>query len=151
MVNVKQLAKKKELITGGTFACTGCQAIYGLRLVGMALGKDTVIINAAGCMTLTATHPYTCYKTPWLFNAIENAASTATGVAKGFEAQGKKVNVVCYAGDGMYSLDYSLSDGGHRRWIAASEEGHRVRVYLRRGAQVVPEKKRKKISEVKIV
>jgi|SaaInlStandDraft_3_1057020.scaffolds.fasta_scaffold259155_1 hypothetical protein len=58
---------------------------------------------------------------------------------------------VCYAGDGMYSLDYSLSDGGHRRWIAASEEGHRVRVYLRRGAQVVPEKKRKKISEVKIV
>ena len=103
MVDVKKLAKKEELITGGTFACTGCQAIYGLRLVGMALGKNTVIINASGCMTLTATHPYTCYKTPWLFNAIENAASTATGVAKGFEAQGKKVNVVCYAGDGSTS------------------------------------------------
>jgi len=67
------------------------------------LGKEVVIVNAAGCMTLTATNPYTCYKTPWLYNAMENAASTATGVVKGLEAQGKKAIVVCYVGDGATS------------------------------------------------
>jgi pyruvate ferredoxin oxidoreductase beta subunit len=103
MVNVKELAKGKEQIDGGTFACSGCQAIYGLRMVGLALGKETVVVNAAGCMTLTVGNPYTCFKFPWLYNAMENAASTATGVKKGFEIQGKKINVVCYVGDGATS------------------------------------------------
>ena len=103
MVNVKELTKKEDLINGGTFACSGCQPIYGLRLVGLALGKETVVVNAAGCMTLTVSNPYTCFKFPWLYNAMENAASTATGVKKGFEILGKKVNVVCYVGDGATS------------------------------------------------
>ncbi|MFH1972320.1 MAG: thiamine pyrophosphate-dependent enzyme [archaeon] len=117
MVNVKELAKQEEFMTGGTFACSGCQPVYGLRLLQMALGKKVIIVNAAGCMTLTANHPYTCYNVPWLFNAIENAASTATGIAKGLEVQGKKdITVVCYAGDGAsYDIGMaSLSGAAHR-------------------------------------
>lgn len=117
MANVKELAKKEEYMTGGTFACTGCQPVYGLRLLQMALGKKMVIVNAAGCMTLTAVYPFTCYKTPWLFNAIENVAPTAAGIARGFEAQGKKdITVVCYAGDGAtYEIGFgSLSGAAYR-------------------------------------
>ncbi len=117
MVNVKELAKQKEYMTGGTFACTGCQPVYGLRLLQMALGKKMIIVNASGCMTLTAVHPFTCYKTPWLFNAIENGAPTATGVVKALEALGKKdITVVCYIGDGStYEIGFgSLSGAAYR-------------------------------------
>jgi len=117
MVNVKELAQKEEYMTGGTFACSGCQPVYGLRLLQMALGKRMVIVNAAGCMTLTATHPYTCYKTPWLYNAIENSAPTAAGVAKGLEALGKKdITVVCYVGDGAtYDIGFGPLSGAAYR------------------------------------
>ncbi|MBT3985759.1 pyruvate synthase subunit beta [archaeon] len=117
MVNVKELAKQEEHMTGGTFACSGCQAVYGLRLLQMALGKKMIIVNSAGCMTLTATYPYTCYKTPWLFNAIENAAPTATGIEKGLKAQGKDdVTVVCYAGDGAsYEIGFGPLSGAAYR------------------------------------
>lgn len=116
MVNVKDLAKKEEYMSGGTFACTGCQAIYGLRLLQMALGKKMIIVNSSGCMTLTATFPYTCYKTPWLFNAIENSASTATGISKALEIQKKDATVVCYSGDGSsYEIGFgSLSGAAYR-------------------------------------
>ena len=117
MVNVKELAKQKEHMTGGTFACTGCQPVYGLRLLQMALGKKMVIVNSAGCMTLTTVYPFTCYKTPWLFNAIENVAPTAAGVARGFEAQGKEdITVVCYSGDGAsYEIGFGPLSGAAYR------------------------------------
>ena len=117
MANVKELAKQEEYLRGGTFACSGCQPIYGLRLLQMALGKKMIIVNSAGCMTLTATYPYTCYNTPWIFNAIENAAPTAAGISKALEVQRKKdVTVVCYSGDGSsYDIGFGpLSGAAHR-------------------------------------
>lgn len=102
---------KEELLTGGTFACSGCQSIYSIRLLLKALGKKTILFNAAGCMTLTTNHPFTPYKVPWVFNAIENAASTASGVYMGLKAfkKNKDVNIVCHVGDGAcYSKDTEI-------------------------------------------
>ena len=100
---------KEDLVTGGTFACSGCGAILGTKLALKALGKDTIMINPAGCMTLTATWPFTPYKVPWVHSAIENAGATATGVLMALKAQGldKKVNVLAFAGDGA-SYDIGL-------------------------------------------
>lgn len=110
-LNIKSLTKQKEYVTGGTFACAGCQAVYGLRLLQMAFKKNFIIVNASGCMTLTATYPFTPYKVPWVFNAIENAASTASGIRMGLDSKKKRanksVNVVAYAGDGA-SYDIGL-------------------------------------------
>lgn len=101
-INTVKDIPMEELITGGTFACSGCQPVYSIRLLLKALGKKTVLFNAAGCMTLTANYPFTPYKVPWIFNNIQNAASTASGVYMGLKAQNKDkdVNIVCHVGDG---------------------------------------------------
>ncbi len=103
MDDVAEIRKMKDgwLIGGGTFACSGCQPVTGIKFTLKALGKNTIMINSAGCMTLTANYPFTPYKVPWVHNAIENAASTASGIYMGLKAKGKKnVNIVPYAGDG---------------------------------------------------
>ena len=102
MINTIKDIPKEELLTGGTFSCSGCQPIYSIRLLLKALGKNTILINAAGCMTLTATYPFTPYHLNWVFNAIENAASTASGILMGLKAQNKEkdINIVCHVGDG---------------------------------------------------
>jgi len=118
MVDIKTIKDipREDLLTGGTFACSGCPAILGTKFVLKALGKDTIIINASGCMTLTATHPFTPYKVPWVHGAIENAASLATGISMGLKAQKKKANIVCYIGDGAtYDIGMqAISGAAHR-------------------------------------
>jgi len=117
-INVIKDIPKEDLLTGGTFACAGCNAILGTKFVLKALGKNTILINASGCMTLTAAYPFTPYKVPWVHGAIENAASVATGISMGLKAQkkDKNVNVVCYAGDGAtYDIGFqALSGAAHR-------------------------------------
>jgi len=100
--NIKEEMKKEHLLTGGTFACSGCNPILGTRLVLIALGKNTILVNTAGCMTLTATWPFTPYKVPWVHGAIENGGALATGIYRGLKAIGKDkdTHVVVYAGDG---------------------------------------------------
>ncbi len=122
--NVKKVTKKtiktikdipnQELLSGGTFACGGCQAIYGARLALKALGKNTIMVNTSGCMTLTAVYPFTPYKIPWVHNAIENGASTATGILMGLKAlkKDKNTNIVVYAGDGAtYDIGFQSLSG----------------------------------------
>ncbi|MFH1240291.1 MAG: thiamine pyrophosphate-dependent enzyme [Candidatus Diapherotrites archaeon] len=110
---------KEELITGGTFACGGCGAVTGIKFTLKALGKNTIMVNSSGCMTLTALYPFTPYKVPWVHLAIENAGSVATGILMGLKAQGKDkdTNVVVYAGDGAtYDIGFqSLSGAADRK------------------------------------
>ncbi|MFH1224576.1 MAG: thiamine pyrophosphate-dependent enzyme [Candidatus Diapherotrites archaeon] len=113
--------KKMEegwLITGGTFACPSCNAVLGIKLALKALGKNTIMVNPSGCMTLTATYPYTAYKIPWVHNAIENAAATAAGIGMGLKAKGKAkgINVVPFAGDGAtYDIGFQSLSGAASR------------------------------------
>ncbi len=111
---------KEELFEGGTFACGGCNSILSIKLVYKALGKNTIMINAAGCMTLTATHPYTPHKTPWVHGAIENAAAVGSGIYRGLKAQGMErgVHIVPFAGDGAcYSPDTKVFTNSGFKWI----------------------------------
>jgi pyruvate ferredoxin oxidoreductase beta subunit len=92
----------ENLVTGGHLLCQGCGSSIGLRLALLALGKNTIVINAAGCLTLQPTYPYTPFKVPWIFEAIENAGAVACGIYHALKAQGKEkdVNILCYVGDG---------------------------------------------------
>lgn len=122
---IKQKAKKftdlpkEELIQGGTFTCSGCNAILSIKLLYKALGKNTIMINPAGCMTLTATYPYTPYKVPWIHGAIENAAAVGSGIYRGLKAlkKDKGIHIVPFAGDGAtYDIGFqSLSGAVHRK------------------------------------
>lgn len=91
---------EEELFTGGHLACKGCSAVLGLKLITKALGSETIVVNASGCMTLLCIYPSTPLKISWFHSAIENAASTASGVVAALKRLDQKKNVVCYAGDG---------------------------------------------------
>ncbi|MBW3015116.1 pyruvate synthase subunit beta [Candidatus Woesearchaeota archaeon] len=105
---------EEKFLTGGTFACSGCGPILGTKLALKALGKNTIIINPAGCMTLTTTWPFTPYNVPWIHSAIENAGSTAAGILMGLISQkkDKDTHVLCYAGDGAtYDIGFQALSG----------------------------------------
>ncbi|MBW3004764.1 pyruvate synthase subunit beta [Candidatus Woesearchaeota archaeon] len=116
--NIKEEMKKPHLITGGTFACAGCNPVLGIRLMLIALGKNVIMVNSSGCMTLTATWPFTPYRVPWVHGAIENGGSVAAGILMGLKAlkKDKDTHVVVYAGDGAtYDIGLqSLSGMIHR-------------------------------------
>jgi pyruvate ferredoxin oxidoreductase beta subunit len=102
---------EEELFTGGHPACKGCGGALIAKLVTKALGKDIIVVNASGCMTLLNVFPLTPFKVPWIHNAIENAGATASGILRALKRLGKKTKVVCYAGDGAtYDIGFqSLS------------------------------------------
>lgn len=98
----------ENFVTGGHALCAGCGPSIGLRLALLALGRKTIVINAAGCLTLQPTYPYTPFKVPWLFLAIENAGAAAAGIYHALKSLGKKdVNILCYIGDGA-TVDIGL-------------------------------------------
>src|SRR5574340_1188688 len=107
MANIKELAKQKELFTGGHRACAGCGAAIIARQVIMTAGPNTVVANATGCLEVVSTiFPYTSWNVPFVHSAFENAGATISGVEalyKSWVRQGKidkKVNFIAFGGDG---------------------------------------------------
>ena len=71
-----KLVDKEEYYSSGHRACQGCGEALAIRLMAKALGKDTVVTNATGCMEVTATpYPTTAWKLPWVHVAFPNSAS----------------------------------------------------------------------------
>lgn len=100
----------------GTPACAGCPGTLGMRLALKVLGRNTVIVNPAGCMTLLTVYPYTPLKTNWVHLAIENAGAGAAGVKAAAEALGKDLNVITHAGDGAtYDIGLQSLSGAFER------------------------------------
>jgi len=124
MPSLKQLSSVEELFTSGHRACAGCGASVILRQAALAAGKDTVFVLATGCMEVVSTiFPYTAWKVPYLHNAFENAAATASGVEATYRALkkkgkiNKKINIIAVGGDGgTYDIGFqSLSGAMERR------------------------------------
>ena len=66
-----KLVSKEEFFVGGHRACQGCGEALAIRLMCKALGKDTVITNATGCMEIVSS-PY-----PWYRNTTGHGAKPA--------------------------------------------------------------------------
>ncbi len=121
-----KLVTRKEYFSSGHRACQGCAEALAVRLVGKALGRDTVIASATGCMEVTSTPlPFTNWNVPWIHVAFENAAAVATGAEAGMKAlmrkgrvPKKKINFLAMAGDG------GTSDIGIQALSGALERGH---------------------------
>ena len=104
-----RLVEKEEFFTRGHRACQGCGAALGLRHIFKAVDKDTIVINATGCMEIISSpYPFTSWALPWLHVAFENAAAVASGVeaaVKALQRKGridpdKKIKVIALGGDG---------------------------------------------------
>lgn len=127
MANIKDLAKQKELFSGGHRACAGCGAAMIARQVLLAAGPNTVVVNATGCLEVVTTiFPYTAWNVPFLHSAFENAGATISGVEalyKSWVRQGKydkKLNFIAFGGDG------GTYDIGLQSLSGAVERGHNI-------------------------
>lgn len=121
-----RLINKKELLSSGHRACSGCAEVLAVRLMCKALGENTVIASATGCMEIISSmFPTTAWHVPWIHVAFENAAAVASGVEAGLKAlrrkgkiDGRYVKVVGMAGDG------GTMDIGFQALSGAMERGH---------------------------
>jgi len=121
-----RLINKKELISPGHRACSGCSEVLAVRLMCKALGENTVIASATGCMEIISSmFPTTAWRVPWIHVAFENAAAVASGVEAGLKAlrrkgkiDGRYIKVVGMAGDG------GTMDIGIQALSGAMERGH---------------------------
>jgi pyruvate ferredoxin oxidoreductase beta subunit len=121
-----RLVDKEEYFSAGHRACQGCGEALAIRMMCKALGSDTVIVNATGCMEVVSSfYPTTAWNLPWIHVAFPNAASVGAGVEAGLKVLRRKgkiadrdVKTVCIGGDG------GTFDIGLQALSGAMERGH---------------------------
>jgi pyruvate ferredoxin oxidoreductase beta subunit len=121
-----KLVSKEEFFSPGHRACQGCGEALAIRLMLKALGKDTVITNATGCMeVISSLYPTTAWNVPWIHVAFPNSASVGSGVEAGLTALRRKgkiadrrIKSVAIGGDG------GTMDIGFQALSGAMERGH---------------------------
>lgn len=113
-----------HLLGAGTAMCAGCGGLEAVKEVYDVLGKKTVFVNAAGCMTLSAVYPFTPFQGSWLYTAMASAPAGAQGVrdaldilkAKSRISDDEDLDVVVLTGDGSaYGMGLSATSGAIER------------------------------------
>ena len=122
---MKELPLVHELASG-TSMCPGCGGLATLKDACDVLGAKTVIVNAAGCMTMLATYPFTPFSGSWLYTAMASAPAGAQGVRDALDILAKKgrlkpeenLDVVVLTGDGSaYGMGLSATSGAIERGL----------------------------------
>ena len=120
-----KLVTSREYIASGHRACSGCGEVLAVRYVCKALGRNTIISNATGCMEIISSPlPETSWEVPWIHTLFENASAVASGIESGIKALKRKhgytkeVKVVAMGGDG------GTADIGLQSLSGALERGH---------------------------
>jgi pyruvate ferredoxin oxidoreductase beta subunit len=127
-----------HLLGTGTPMCAGCGGLLALHEIYDILGEKTVFVNAAGCMTLLSTYPFTPFRGSWLYTAMASAPAGAQGIrdaldllrAKGELTADEDLQVVVLTGDGAaYGMGLSATSGAMERdldfiYICYDNEGY---------------------------
>ena len=113
-----------HLLGAGTAMCAGCGGLQALKETYDVLGKDTIFVNAAGCMTLLSIYPFTPFRGSWLYTAMASAPAGAQGVRDALDILIEKkrmppeedLDVVVLTGDGAaYGMGLSATSGAIER------------------------------------
>ncbi len=106
---------QKSLLAPGHRACAGCGQALSARTVVEALGPNTIIANATGCLEVTTTpYPESSWGVPWIHSLFENPAAIASGILAALKQKGedKKIKVVAQGGDGAtFDIGFGLISG----------------------------------------
>jgi len=125
-INLKELARESPKLLPGHRHCAGCAVPIVVKLVLASVKEPVVVVTATGCLQVATTiFPYTSWYIPWIHNAFENAAATASGIEAAFKALKKRgavnddnVNIIVFGGDGgTYDIGFQSLSG-------AIERGH---------------------------
>lgn len=115
-----------HLLGAGTSMCAGCGGLQALHEVYDLLGAKTVIVNAAGCMTLLANYPYTPFRGSWLYTSMASAPAGAQGVRDALDiliekqrmSQDENLTTVVLTGDGAaYGMGLSATSAAIERGL----------------------------------
>ncbi len=108
-----------ELFASGHRACAGCGAALSARYALKAAGKNTIVVNATGCLEVFSTpYPQTSWKVPWIHAAFENAAAVASGISRALKMQKRrdKINLLVIGGDGgTFDIGFQFISGAFER------------------------------------
>ncbi|MBN1376673.1 MAG: pyruvate synthase subunit beta [Dehalococcoidia bacterium] len=120
-----KLVTTKNYFASGHRACSGCGEALAVRFVCKALGRNTIISMATGCMEIVSSPlPETAWEVPWIHTLFENASAVASGIESGLKSMKRKygdsrdAKVVAMGGDG------STADIGLQALSGAMERGH---------------------------
>ncbi|HIQ03456.1 MAG TPA: pyruvate ferredoxin oxidoreductase [Desulfurococcales archaeon] len=124
--NIKELAKQPPKLLPGHRLCAGCSVPTIVKLILLAAEGPTIVATATGCLEVATTiFPYTSWNVPWIHNAFENVAATASGIEAAIKAMKRRgafkyerVNIIAFAGDG------GTYDIGIQALSGAIERGH---------------------------
>jgi pyruvate ferredoxin oxidoreductase beta subunit len=133
MSRIKRLAQRQSANGGaplgaGHALCQGCGIPLIVRTVLNSIPNKAVVCNATGCLEVATTRfPMTAWNVPWMHQAFENAAASASGVEAAYRALKKRgrlpvdeeITIVAFAGDG------GTYDIGIQALSGALERGHR--------------------------
>jgi pyruvate ferredoxin oxidoreductase beta subunit len=127
-LSLKELAKRERRLGSGHRLCPGCGAPLVVRQILDAIDEPVVLFNATGCLEVSTTiYPYTAWRVPWMHNAFENTAATASGAESMYRSlvrQGKiedrNIKFIAFGGDG------GTYDIGLQALSGAAERGHKM-------------------------
>ncbi|MCK4419604.1 pyruvate ferredoxin oxidoreductase [Candidatus Aerophobetes bacterium] len=143
MPSLKELSKKKELLSGGQRLCAGCGASIIVRQILMAAEDPLVISCATGCLEVATTiYPFSAWRIPFIHCAFENSASTLSGAEAAYRSlkrQGKidrTIKFIAFGGDGgTYDIGLQALSGvlerGHNLLYVCYDNG----AYMNTGIQ----------------
>lgn len=113
-----------HLLGSGTPMCAGCGGLAALHEIYDLVGEKSIFINAAGCMTLLATYPFTPFRGSWLYTAMASAPAGAQGVRDALDilidnqriGADENLETVVLTGDGAaYGMGLSATSGAIER------------------------------------
>ena len=111
----KPKTQNKPLLASGHRGCAGCGQLLAARIVAEALGPNTIIANATGCLEVTTSpYPESAWGVPWIHSLFENPAAVASGILAALKQKGKDkdIKVVAQGGDGgTFDIGFGLISG----------------------------------------
>ncbi len=120
---IDKLATLEDMIAPGISACVGCNVELTLRTVMKILGSNTILAVPPGCVGgvgVVGWDKKSGAKIPVFFPLLTNTASMLAGIRLGYNAKGRDVNIVAFAGDG------ATVDAGFQALSGAAERGDRI-------------------------
>ncbi len=113
----------QEELIAGSLSCAGCSELLATRLALKVLGKRTVVIVPAGCMSSVNCYwPQMPFRVPMFVSPFAATGAIVQGVSAGFRIRGiKDVNIMGLAGDGATAdiglASFSQAIVGRRKFI----------------------------------
>ncbi len=134
---------KHFLLSPGHRGCAGCGQMIAARLVADALGPNTIITNATGCLEVVTTpYPESSWGMPWIHSLFENAPAIASGINAAlkykstFDIRHSKIHVVAQGGDGgTFDIGFGLLSGMWERGENILYVCYDNEAYMNTGAQ----------------